>query len=76
MISLCQIDHFLNEFSTRFSTENQVGMRLLQIIPGHIQTIQETDLDEIVAIWESDLTHPRALANEVKDWLRKWHTPR
>ena len=71
------VDHFLNEFSTRFCAENQVGMRILHIIPAHIQTIQEADLDEIVAnlqFWESDLTHPRALANEVKDWFHRWHT--
>ena len=49
----------------------------MHIIPAYIQTIQEADLDEIVAnlqFWESDLTHPRALANEVKDWFHRRHT--
>ena len=69
------VDHLLAEFEQRFSNENQVGVKLLHLLPAHILTRTNTDLDVIVrdlAFWESDLTHPIALKNEIKDWNAKW----
>ena len=31
------VDHFLTEFHTRYRVEYQVGVKLLQIIPGHFK---------------------------------------
>lgn len=69
------VDHLQTEFNNRFSNENQVGINLLHILPAHLQTLKEADLDKVVSdlkFWESDLTFPGSLKGELKDWFQTW----
>ena len=69
------IDHLLTEYRARFSDENQVGVRLLLLLPAYIHNHPGANLEEEIgslAFWESDLCHPSSLKNELKDWWLKW----
>lgn len=58
------IDHLMNEFCTRFSSESQVGIKLLKLLPAHIISISQVDIEQLIGdllFWESNLPHPAAL---------------
>lgn len=63
------VDHLVTEFNSRFSDENQVGVKLFYILPAHIITLQESSLDKVchdLQFWEGDLTFPGTLKAEIK----------
>ena len=69
------VDHLHREFGTRFSNDQQVGVKLLRILPSYICTQPWADLDQVIydlALWEGDLSHPATLKNEIQDWFKLW----
>ena len=70
------VDHLVTEFNSRFSDENEVVVKLFHILPAHISTLQESNLDDVchdLQFWESDLTFPGTLKAEIiKDCFLRW----
>ena len=69
------LDHFLSEFSDRFSDNSQRAAQILHLIPKVICSkggIDMPQLNESVALYAYDLPSPHSLNAEAHMWQVKW----
>jgi hypothetical protein len=66
------LDCIISELDSRFSSLSRSASKVLQLVPTIVLDGEKQDLNDLVAMYESDLVDKYLVDQELMLWKRKW----
>ena len=66
------LDCIISELDSRFSSLSRSASKVLQLVPTIVLDGEKQDLNDLVAMYESDLVDKYLVDQELMHWKRKW----